>query len=72
MTDYHYSTESKVTKAQERVIGTTRAQEKIIGKFCTRCRRHKAVDGGETIKAGSNQTRWVCAPCAKIVREPAK
>ncbi len=50
MTDYHYSTESKVTKAQERVIG----------KFCT---------GGETIKAGSNQTRWVCAPCAKIVRE---
>jgi hypothetical protein len=59
MTDYHYSTESKVTKAQERVIG----------KFCTRCRRHKAAAGGETIKAGSNQTRWVCAPCAKIVRE---
>jgi hypothetical protein len=59
MTDYDLSTESRAT----------RAQEKIIGKFCTRCRRHKAVDGGETIKAGSNQTRWVCAPCAKIVRE---
>jgi hypothetical protein len=47
----------------------TNAQAKILGKFCTRCRRHKAVDGGETIKAGSNVTRWVCAPCAKIVRE---
>jgi hypothetical protein len=59
MTDYDMSTESR----------TTRAQEKIIGKFCTRCRRHKDPAGGETIKAGSNVTRWVCAPCAKIGRE---
>jgi hypothetical protein len=47
----------------------TNAQEKIIGKFCTRCRRHKAVDGGETMKAGNRQTRWVCAPCATIIKE---
>jgi hypothetical protein len=59
MIDYKLSTESRVTRAQERVIG----------KFCTRCRRHKAAAGGETMKAGSNQTRWVCAPCAKIIKE---
>jgi hypothetical protein len=58
MTDYDMSTESR----------TTRAQEKIIGKFCTRCRRHKAVDGGATLKAGSNRTRWVCKPCLLIIK----
>lgn len=59
MTDYHYSTESK----------TTRAQERILGKFCTRCRRHKAADGGATLPAGSGRTRWVCAPCLGIIAE---
>jgi hypothetical protein len=59
MTDYDLSTESRAT----------RAQEKIIGKFCTRCRRHKAVDGGATIPAGSGRTRWVCAPCMTIIQE---
>ena len=58
MSDYDLSTESRVT----------RAQEKLIGKFCTRCRRHKAVDGGATLKAGNRQTRWVCAPCLTIIR----
>ena len=62
MTDYDMSTESRVTKAQERVIG----------KFCTRCRRHKDPAGGETMKAGNRQTRWVCAPCARIIREHKK
>jgi hypothetical protein len=58
MTDYHYSTESKATKAQE----------KILGKFCTRCRRHKDPAGGATLKAGSNRTRWVCVSCLTIIR----
>jgi hypothetical protein len=57
MTDYDLSTESRVTKAQERVIG----------KFCTRCRRHRPTEGGATLKAGSNRTRWVCAPCLRII-----
>jgi hypothetical protein len=59
MTDYDLSTESRAT----------RAQEKIIGKFCTRCRRHKSTDGGELLKAGAGLTRWVCAPCLTIIRE---
>ena len=58
MTDYALSTESKVTEAQKR----------LIGKFCTRCRRHKDPAGGATLKAGSNRTRWVCAPCLSIIR----
>jgi hypothetical protein len=58
MTDYHYSTEAKVTVAQE----------KVIGKFCTRCRRHRDPAGGATLKAGSNRTRWVCAPCLTIIQ----
>jgi len=58
----HHGTEKRMTEAQE----------KVLGRFCTRCRRHKAVDGGETMKAGSNVTRWVCAPCAKIIREHKK
>ena len=58
MTDYTLSTESRVTEAQNR----------IIGKFCTRCRRHKDPAGGATLKAGSNQTRWVCAPCLGIIK----
>jgi hypothetical protein len=58
MTDYDLSTESRVTKAQERVIG----------KFCTRCRRHRPTEGGATLKAGSNRTRWVCKPCLTIIK----
>jgi hypothetical protein len=58
MTDYDLSTESRVTKAQERVIG----------KFCTRCRRHRPTEGGATLQAGSGRTRWVCAPCLLIIR----
>ena len=59
MTDYDLSTEAKVTVAQERVIG----------RFCSRCRRHRPTDGGATLKAGSNRTRWVCAACLAILRE---
>jgi hypothetical protein len=47
----------------------TDAQAKIIGRFCTRCRRHRPVEGGETLKAGSNRTRWVCEPCLRIIEE---
>jgi hypothetical protein len=57
MTDYDLSTESRVTKAQE----------KVIGKFCTRCRRHRPTEGGATIPAGSGRTRWVCAPRMTII-----
>jgi hypothetical protein len=45
------------------------AQAKILGRFCTRCRRHKSTDGGATLPAGSGRTRWVCAPCLTIIRE---
>jgi hypothetical protein len=46
----------------------TSAQERVIGKFCTRCRQHKR-DAGATLPAGSGRTRWVCAPCLGIIRE---
>jgi hypothetical protein len=58
VTDYDLSTEAKVTVAQERVIG----------KFCSRCRVHKR-DAGATLQAGSNRTRWVCGACLTIIRE---
>ena len=58
MTDYDLSTEAKVTDAQER----------IIGRFCTRCRTHKR-DAGVTLPAGSGRTRWVCTACAGIIKE---
>ena len=54
----HHGNEKKFTEAQSRVIG----------KFCTRCRRHKSPEGGATLQAGSGQTRWVCAPCLGIIR----
>ena len=57
MTDYGLSTEAKVTVAQT----------KVLDKFCTRCRRHKAVEGGATLKAGSGQTRWVCRQCVEFL-----
>jgi hypothetical protein len=57
MTDYDRSTEAKVTDAQER----------IIGRFCSRCRAHKR-DAGATLQAGSGRTRWVCTICAGIIR----
>ena len=57
MTDYDLSTEAKVTLAQERVIG----------KFCSRCRTHKR-DAGVTLPAGSGRTRWVCTACAAIIK----
>ena len=37
------------------------AQERVVGKFCSNCRLHRAVDGGRTIAAGK---RWVCQWCA--------
>lgn len=58
MTDYDLSTEARVTKAQTRVIG----------RFCSRCRCHKR-DAGATLPAGSGRTRWVCAPCLGIINE---
>lgn len=42
---------------------TTEAQTKIIGKFCSRCRMHRAVDGGREVKT-AGPTRWYCAACA--------
>jgi hypothetical protein len=45
----------------------TVAQEAILGKFCTRCRCHRSVEGGRLLKAGSGRTRWVCATCLKII-----
>jgi hypothetical protein len=62
MTDYDLSTESRVT----------RAQEKVIGRFCSRCRRHRSVEGGATLPAGSGRTRWVCGACLTIIKEHRK
>ena len=45
----------------------TEAQTAILGKFCTRCRCHRSVEGGRLLKAGSGRTRWVCATCLKII-----
>ena len=46
----------------------TEAQARILGRFCTRCRCHKATEGGKLLPAGSGRTRWVCAPCLEIIR----
>ena len=46
----------------------TAAQESILGKFCTRCGNHRKTEGGATLNAGSNRTRWVCATCLKILK----
>ena len=56
MTDYDLSTEAKVTVAQE----------KVIGRFCTRCRQHKR-SSGQLLPAGSGRTRWVCTACLAIL-----
>ena len=45
----------------------TEAQTAILGKFCTRCRNHRKVEGGRLLTAGSGRTRWVCATCFKII-----
>ena len=58
MTDYDLSTEARVTVAQE----------KVIGRFCTRCRQHKR-SSGQLLPAGSGRTRWVCAACLAILKE---
>ena len=47
----------------------TQAQTRILGKFCTRCRCHKATEGGKLLPAGSGRTRWVCERCLTIIRE---
>ena len=46
----------------------TEAQTAILGKFCTRCRNHRSVEGGRLLKAGSGRTRWVCATCLRIIQ----
>ena len=47
----------------------TDAQSRCIGKFCTRCRRHRPEEGGKTLPAGSGRTRWVCRPCLTIINQ---
>lgn len=47
----------------------TAAQERLIGRFCSRCRTNRSTDGGATIQAGSGRTRWVCASCLAIIRK---
>ena len=46
----------------------TEAKTKIIGKFCSRCRSHRPVEGGALLQAANNRKRWVCAPCLLIIK----
>jgi hypothetical protein len=40
------------------------AQERLVGKFCSNCRMHRAVEGGRLLGGSRKRTRWVCKACA--------
>ena len=52
-------------RPDETVSQFAKAQEKIVGRFCSNCRTHRGLEGGRTLGVNRSRTRWVCRTCAE-------